>query len=286
MQKKLRIALQKSGRLYEDSMALLKACGFSVEMSKNRLKAQVYNFPCELLFLRVGDIPAYVEDGTADLGIIGENTFLESDCDISVRDKLGFSRCKLSLAIPREIDYIGVSYFEGKQIATSYPTILADFLEKNAIKASIHTINGSVEIAPSIGLADGVFDIVSTGGTLLSNGLKEVEVVMHSEAVLVAHPQLEAEKEQLLHKLLFRIEAHKKARDYKYILLNAPESSLEDIKRLIPGMKSPTILPLATEGWISLHSVIKEDHFWEIIEKLKALGAEGILIAPIEKMIL
>lgn len=282
---KLKIAIQKSGRLYDDSVALLKECGIRMNLGSNTLRVEASNFPCEVLFLRVADIPAYIEDGVADIGIIGENVHLEAQHDIEVADKLGFSKCRLSLAIPREHHYEGIRQFEGKKIATSYPNILAHFFAQYGVQADIHTISGSVEIAPSIGLADAVCDIVSTGSTLLSNGLKEVETVLRSEAIIVANKALSPEKKAIFEQLLFRIGAIKKAKNNKYILLNAPNDNLDKIVSALPGMKSPTILPLAQEGWSSVHSVVQEDDFWEIIEKLQAYGAQGILVVGIEKMI-
>lgn len=282
----LKIAIQKSGRLQEKTMKLLKECGIKLNSSpKQRLKAISTKFPAEVLFLRDDDIPAYVADGVADIGIVGENVYVEKQKDVEVVKKLGFSKCRLSLAIPRDVDYPGLDYFQGKEIATTYPIILKNFLKENNIEAGVHFISGSVEIAPSIGLAEGICDIVSTGSTLLSNGLKEVQTIMKSEAILVANKNLEQEKKQLLDKLLFRINGYLKAQDFKYILLNAPEDKVQEISSLIPGMKSPTILPLAEKGWVSVHSVINEDDFWDNIEKLQELGAEGILVVPIEKMV-
>ncbi|MDD4383617.1 MAG: ATP phosphoribosyltransferase, partial [Bacteroidales bacterium] len=243
-------------------------------------------FPLEILLLRDDDIPQYVADGVADIGILGMNEVLEKKKDVDVVRNLGFSKCRLSVAVPKSVEYTGINYLRGKRIATSYPVILKDFLTKNNIQAEIHTISGSVEIAPSIGLADVIFEIVSSGGTLLSNGLNEVDIIMRSEAVLISNPNLNAEKKKLLSKLLFRIEAVQKARRNKYILLNAPENKLDSIIKLIPGMQSPTILPLAEKGWCSLHSVISEDDFWDVIDNLKEAGAEGILVVPIEKMVL
>jgi len=283
---KLTLAIQKSGRLSEGTIELLKLCGIKVSNGGNHLKALAEGFPLEILLLRDDDIPQYVSDGVADIGILGMNEVLEKKKEISVVKNLGFSKCKLSVAVPREVAYTGRNFLEGKRIATSYPVILEDFLKENGINAEIHTISGSVEIAPGIGMADAIFEIVSSGGTLLSNGLKEVEVIMKSEAVLVSNPTLSKEKQALLSKLLFRIEAVIKAKRNKYILLNAPEENLDEIMNLIPGMKSPTILPLAQKGWFSLHSVISEDDFWNVIDNLKCAGAEGILVVPIEKMVL
>jgi ATP phosphoribosyltransferase len=281
----LRIAVQKSGRLSESSLELIKECGIDFNNGTGKLKSEATNFPAELLFLRDDDIPGYVADGVADIGIVGENVMLEKEQQVRLVERLGFSKCRLSLAIPRGLDYQGLQDFEGKDIATSYPKILGDFLAKHHIQARIHEISGSVEIAPSIGLAQAICDIVSSGSTLMSNGLKEVEVVFRSEAVMIAHPSLSDGKNTILQKLLFRIHAVQSAKKNKYILLNAPNTSLEKITQILPGMKSPTILPLALEGWSSVHSVIHEDQFWEIIENLKAAGAEGILVVPIQKMI-
>jgi ATP phosphoribosyltransferase len=282
----LRIAIQAKGRLFEESMHLLEEAGIKLSSAKRSLLVQAKSFPVEVLFLRDDDIPQAVADGIADAGIIGENEFIEKKQNAEIIKRLGFSRCRISLAIPKEIEYNNLSWFAGKKIATSYPEILTDFLKKNAIKADIHVINGSVEIAPGIGLADAIFDIVSSGSTLISNHLKEVEVVMQSEALLIANKQLRKDKREILKELDFRIDAVQTAEDKKYILLNAPNNKLPEIFSILPGMKSPTVLPLAQEGWSSIHSVIDEKRFWEIIGKLKAAGAEGILIIPIEKMIL
>ncbi|GIV40626.1 MAG: ATP phosphoribosyltransferase [Thermonema sp.] len=281
----LRIALQKSGRLSEASLKLIKECGISFTNGTGKLKTIADNFPAEFLFLRDDDIPRYVADGVADIGIVGENVVVEDRSEVVITKALGFSKCRLSIAIPRGETYEGIESLQGKHIATSYPNILRDFLNKNGIDATIHEISGSVEIAPSIGLADAICDIVSTGSTLMSNGLKEVEVIFRSQAVLIQTPVLNEEKQAVLQKLLFRIEAVQNARNNKYILLNAPKEAIPAIIDILPGMKSPTVLPLAMEGWYSLHSVIQEDQFWEIIEQLKAAGAEGILVVPIEKMI-
>lgn len=285
MNEVLRIAIQKSGRLQEGSLKLLKDCGLSISNGKDQLKTQASNFPVEVLFLRDDDIPQYIEDGVADAGIIGENIFAEKQKAEEIIKRLNFAKCRLALAVPRTEQYTGISWFEGKNIATSYPNIVSDFLKRNNIKAGIHEISGSVEIAPGIGLADAICDIVSTGSTLLSNGLKEVELVMKSEAVLVAG-KLNAGKKQILNKLVFRMEAVQQASNNKYILLNCPNEAIEPITNVIPGMKSPTILPLSKPGWSSLHSVVDENDFWEKIDQLKKLGAEGILVIPIEKMIL
>jgi len=285
MNQKLTLAIQKSGRLSEGTIELLKLCGIKVSNGNNHLKALAEGFPLEILLLRDDDIPQYVADGVADIGILGLNEVLEKKQPVEVVKKLGFSKCKLSIAIPRTEEYSGKDYLQEKRIATSYPTILSDFLKSNSINAEIHTISGSVEITPGIGMADAIFEIVSSGGTLLSNNLKEVDVIMQSEAVLIANNSLNAAKRELINKLIFRIESVNKARRNKYILLNAPKNKLDEIISLIPGMKSPTILPLAMDGWCSLHSVVNEDDFWEVIGKLKQAGAEGILVIPIEKMV-
>lgn len=282
----LRIAVQTKGRLFEETMELLKEAGIKLSAGKRSLLVPSKTFPVELLFLRDDDIPQAVADGVADIGIVGENEFVEKKQNAEIIKRLGFSKCRLSLAIPREAEYQNLNWFSGKKIATSYPEILSDFLKKNAIKADIHIISGSVEIAPGIGLADAIFDIVSSGSTLISNHLKEIEVVMQSEAVLISNKNLKKEKKEILEELIFRIDAVQKAEDKKYILLNAPNEKLEEIFGILPGMKSPTVLPLAQEGWSSIHSVISEKKFWEIIGKLRNAGAEGILIIPIEKMIL
>ncbi|MDM1361056.1 ATP phosphoribosyltransferase [Myroides marinus] len=282
---KLKIAIQKSGRLSEKSLELLKECGIKFPNGGGKLIAESKNFPIEVLFLRDDDVTKYVEQQVADIGIIGENVYLESNLEVNVLEYLGFGGCRLSLAVSKEVDYQGIEYFEGKKIATSYPFVLEKYLKEKGVKASIEFISGSVEIAPSIGLANGVCDIVSSGSTLMSNGLKEVEKVLDSQAILISNKALDKEKQLLLEKLLFRIKSVLNAKERKYILLNAPNDKLEQIISILPGMKSPTILPLADQGWSSLHSVIQEDQFWEIIDELKALGAEGILVAPIEKMI-
>ena len=282
---KLKIAIQKSGRLCEKSLKLLEECGIKISNGDRKLKAEAKNFPVEILFLRDDDIPQYVEQGVADIGILGENEVWEKDKNVSVVEKLGFAGCKLSLAIPKDENYTDLNYFQNKKIATSYPKILQKFFTEKNIKVSIEEIGGSVEIATGIGLADAIFDIVSTGSTLLMNGLKEVEVVTKSEAVLISNASLGHEKQTILNKLLFRIKAVKSASENKYILLNAPNSAIENICKALPGMKSPTILPLAEEGWSSLHSVVKEDEFWDVIDQLKNFGAQGILVVPIEKMV-
>jgi ATP phosphoribosyltransferase len=281
----LRIAIQKSGRLQEGSLALLKEAGLSFSNGKDQLKTQARNFPVEVLFLRDDDIPQYVEDNVADVGIVGENVVLEKQKKNEIVKRLDFAKCRLSMAVPRGETYEGVKWLQGKNIATSYPNIVKDFLKRNSVDAGIHEISGSVEIAPSIGLADAICDLVSTGSTLLSNGLKEVEVILQSEAVIVASPGLAVDKQAILDKLLFRIEAVQKAKNSKYILLNCPNESIEKITSVIPGMKSPTIIPLARQGWSSLHSVVNENDFWERIDQLRSFGAEGILVVPIEKMI-
>jgi ATP phosphoribosyltransferase len=286
METPLRIAIQKSGRLQEGSLELLKESGLSFSNGKDQLKTQARNFPVEVLFLRDDDIPQYVEDKVADVGIVGENIFVEKQKKNELIKRLDFAKCRLSIAVPRAFDYKNIRSLEGKNIATSYPNILRAFLDKNNVTAGIHEISGSVEIAPGIGLADAIFDIVSTGSTLLSNGLQEVEVVVQSEAVIIATPSLEASKQRILNKLLFRIEAVQKAKNNKYILLNCPDDAIQKITSVIPGMKSPTIIPLARKGWSSLHSVVDENDFWEKIDQLKEFGAEGILVVPIEKMIM
>lgn len=283
---KIRIAIQKSGRLYDDSVQLLKECGIDLRNVKDRLKTESDNFPLEVFFLRDDDIPQYVEDGVADIGIVGENVLFEKNKQAEIVERLGFGKCRLSVAIPRIQEYGGIQSLQGKRIATSYPFLVNEFLSKHKVKAEIHEISGSVEIAPGIGLADVVADLVSSGSTLLMNGLKEVEVIMQSQAVLIRNQTLQSEGLQLLDKLLFRIRSVKKAKHNKYILLNAPNDRLKEIIGLLPGMKSPTVLPLAQEGWSSVHSVLSEDTFWDIIEQLKAAGAQGILVVPIEKMII
>ena len=283
---KLKIAIQKSGRLSEKSIELLKECGIKLSNGDRKLKSIAKNFPIEILFLRDDDIPQYVEQGVSDIGILGENEVWEKDKNVNIVEKLGFASCKLSLAIPKDETYNGVSYFNNKKVATSYPKILKKYFDKKGVIAEIEEIGGSVEIAPGIGLANAIFDIVSTGSTLLMNGLKEVEMVTKSEAVMISNQELSEEKQQILDKLLFRIRAVRNSSENKYILLNTPNSAIEEITAILPGMKSPTILPLAEEGWSSLHSVVKEDEFWDIIDQLKVLGAQGILVVPIEKMVL
>lgn len=286
MDMKLKIAIQKSGRLYEDSVALLKECGIDLRNVKDRLKTESDNFPLEVFFLRDDDIPQYVEDGVADIGIVGENVLVEKNKSVEVVEKLGFGKCRLSIAVPRNMGYDGIQSLAGKRIATSYPVLLGNYLKENGVHCDIHEISGSVEIAPGIGLADAVADLVSSGGTLFMNGLKEVETIFSSQAVLVQYKGLNGDKQPILEKLLFRIRAVKKSKRNKYILLNAPNDKLTEIVSILPGMKSPTILPLAESGWSSVHSVVSEDTFWDIIEQLKAAGAQGILVVPIEKMIL
>lgn len=283
---KIRIAIQKSGRLNEDSLRILKDCGISIDNGKDQLKASSRNFPMEVFYLRNGDIPQYLRDGVVDIAIIGENVLIEKGTDITVAEKLGFSKCKVSLAIPKAVDYNSVKDFEGKRIATSYPNTVKNYLEEKGVKADLHIISGSVEIAPNIGLADAICDIVSSGSTLFKNNLKEVEVMLKSEAVLAVSPQISEERKALLEKLQFRIQSVLRARQSKYVLLNAPNEKLDDIISKLPGMRSPTVLPLAEEGWSSVHTVINKDKFWEVIDELKQAGAEGILVCPIEKMVL
>lgn len=281
----IKIAIQKSGRLYDDSVKLLQECGIELRNVKDRLRTESDTFPMEVFFLRDDDIPQYVEDGVADIGIVGENVLLEKNKKVSLVEKLGFGRCRLSLAIPRGENYEGLASLNGKRIATSYPFLVDQFFKQQGFAADIHEISGSVEIAPGIGLSDAVADLVSSGSTLFMNGLKEVETILQSQAVLIRNQQISAEKEALLNKLLFRIHAVKKSKRNKYVLLNAPNEKLDEIIALLPGMKSPTVLPLAQSGWSSVHSVLNEDEFWIKIEALKAAGAEGILVIPIEKMI-
>jgi ATP phosphoribosyltransferase len=283
---KLKLAIQKSGRLSEDSLKLLKDCGIDLRNVKDRLKTESDNFPLEVFFLRDDDIPQYVEDGVADVGIVGENVVFEKNKQVDIVEKLGFGKCRLSVAVPKSNEYTGASFLNNKKIATSYPVLVQKFLDENNVTADIHEISGSVEIAPGIGLADAVCDLVSSGSTLFMNGLKEVEVILQSQSVLIKNKNLSAELQSLLNKIIFRIESVKKAKNNKYILLNAPNNKLNDIIALLPGMRSPTVLPLATEGWSSVHSVVSENKFWDIIEQLKGAGAEGILVIPIEKMIM
>ena len=281
----LSIAIQKSGRLSEQSLDLLKESGISLANGNRKLLSAARNFPLEAVFLRDDDIPQYVFDGVTDVGIVGENVIREKGFDLQITERLGFARCRLSIALPKSEEYKGIEDLDGKRIATSYPEILGTFLHENHLDCEIHEISGSVEIAPGIGLADAIFDIVSTGSTLISNGLKETEVVMQSEAVLVARKELSEGAREILEKLIFRIRAVQKSKNNKYILLNAPNDKLDDIAAVIPGMKSPTVMPLAEEGWSSVHSVLNENDFWDVIDKLREFGAQGILVIPIEKMI-
>lgn len=285
-QNMLRIAVQKSGRLYDDSVQLLKECGIELRNVKDRLKTVSENFPIEVFFLRDDDIPEYVEDGVADIGIVGQNVLGEKEAQVKTVEALGFGKCRLSIAVPKAMPYDGARSLEGKRIATSYPFLVEKFLAENKVSATIHEISGSVEIAPGIGLSDVVADLVSSGGTLFVNGLKEVDVILESQAVLVKSLQLDEERNGILDKLLFRIRSVKKAKKTKYILLNAPNTQLDKIITLLPGMRSPTVLPLAQSGWSSVHTVLNEEEFWEKIEQLKEAGAEGILVVPIENMIL
>ncbi len=282
---KLKLAIQKSGRLHDDSIRLLKECGIDISNGVNKLKAEATNFPLEVYFLRDDDIPQYVEDAVADIGFVGENVVYEKKKKVTVVEKLGFGKCRLSMAVRRGEDYTDASFLNGKKIATSYPVIVENFLKEKNVTAEIHEISGSVEIAPGIGLADAICDLVSSGSTLFMNGLKEAETILQSQAVLIRNNGLEEAKTQLLNRLLFRIQSVKKAKNNKYILLNAPNDKLNEIIALLPGMKSPTVLPLADPGWSSVHSVLNENEFWDIIEQLKAAGAQGILVVPIEKMI-
>ena len=284
--KMLRIAIQAKGRLYEDTMELLTEAGIKLSSAKRTLLIPARNFPVEILFLRDDDIPDSVTSGVADIGIVGRNEFMEKGKDAQILKNLGFSKCRLSLAIPKDIEYSDINWFEGKKIATSYPGILKNYLQKNNINADIHVITGSVEIAPGIGLADAIFDIVSSGSTLVSNRLKEVEIVVESEAILIGNNNLSDEKKEILEELIFRIDAVQAADDKKYILMNVPNKNLEEVLSVLPGIKSPTIMPLAQEGWSSVHTVLNEKCFWEIINKLKQAGAEGILVLNIEKMVL
>jgi ATP phosphoribosyltransferase len=286
MNEVLRIAVQKSGRLSEDSLKLIKECGIRFDSGAGKLKTAASNFPAEILFLRDDDIPGYVEDGVAHIGIVGENVAVETNRDVDTVYRLGFSKCRLSIGIPRGVPYESIHDLDGKSIATSYPRLLGTYLAENGVSAQIHEISGSVEIAPSIGLAEAVCDIVSSGSTLLSNGLTEVEVIFRSEAVMIASRTLRATQQNLLDQLLFRIKSVQTAKNHKYILLNCPTDAVEAVTRFLPGMKAPTVMPLATEGWCSIHSVINENDFWENIEKIRQAGAEGILVIPIEKMIL
>ena len=282
----LRIAIQSKGRLFDDTMNLLSEADIKVSATRRTLLVQASNFPLEVLYLRDDDIPQSVANGVADLGIVGENEFLERNEDAEIVDRLGFSKCRISLAIPKDINYTGIEWFEGKKIATSYPSILRKYLDEHHINAEIHVITGSVEISPGIGLADAIFDIVSSGSTLVSNNLREVEVVMQSEALLIANKHLSSEKKAILEAMLFRFEAVRQAEDKKYVRMNVPKNRLKEIVDVLPGLKSPTIIPLADEEWCCVHTVLNQKRFWEIIGKLKELGAQGILVTPIEKMIL
>ncbi|WP_288445985.1 ATP phosphoribosyltransferase [uncultured Chryseobacterium sp.] len=283
---KLKIAIQKSGRLYEESLQLLKDCGIFVNNGKDQLKVSVDNFPMEIMYLRNSDIPQYLEDGVVDVAIVGENLLIEKGKNITTIQKLGFSKCRVSLAVPKEVETDELSYFQGKKIATSYPNTLKNFLEKEGIVSDIHVISGSVEIAPNIGLADGICDIVSSGSTLFKNGLRETVTLLKSEAVLAQTPQLSAEKEAILGKFVFRIKSVLKAKNSKYILMNVPDEKIQKVAGVLPVLKSPTVIPLAEEGWSSIHSVIDEERFWDVIDELKENGAQDILIIPIDKMVI
>jgi len=282
----LRIAVQKSGRLNEDSMRILKDIGISIDNGKDQLKAAARNFPLEVFYLRNGDIPQYLRDGVVDVAIIGENVLIEKGSDIQFVERLGFSKCRVSIAVPKESEANSLKDLQGKRIATSYPETVKKFLKKQHINAQLHTISGSVEIAPNIGLADGICDIVSSGSTLFKNGLKEIEVLLYSEAVLAVSPKISADTKEILSKIQFRIQSVLKGQNSKYVLLNAPNTQLDAILKLLPGMRSPTVLPLAEKGWSSVHTVISKNQFWEIIDELKQNGAEGILVCPIEKMVI
>lgn len=282
---KLKLAIQKSGRLHDDSIKLLKECGIEISNGVNKLRTEATNFPLEVFFLRDDDIPQYIEDGVADIGFVGENVVYETGKQVQVVEKLGYGKCRLSIAVGRGEKYESLQYLQNRKIATSYPKLVKEYLKKNDVNAEIHEISGSVEIAPGIGLADAICDIVSSGSTLFMNGLKEVETILKSEAILIRNNNLNEEQVKVLDKLLFRIQSVKKAKNNKYVLLNAPNDNLQKIIGLLPGMRSPTVLPLAEAGWSSVHSVLNENEFWDIIEKLKAAGAEGILVVPIEKMI-
>lgn len=283
---KLKIAIQKSGRLHEDSLQMLKDCGIAIENGKDQLKVCVQNFPIEILYLRNSDIPQYLEDGVVDVAILGENLLIEKQKNVDVVQKLGFSKCRVSLAIPKEVEDTSLAYFQGKKIATSYPNTLKNFLDQNDIKAEIHVISGSVEIAPNIGLADGICDIVSSGSTLFKNGLIETQQILKSEAVLAKSMKITPEAQSILERLLFRIQAVLRAKNTKYILMNVPNEKIAAVSAILPVLKSPTVLPLAEPGWSSLHSVIEERKFWEVIDELKSAGAEGILIIPIDKIVI
>ncbi|MDF2550757.1 MAG: phosphoribosyltransferase [Chryseobacterium sp.] len=283
---KLKIAIQKSGRLYEESLQLLKDCGISVNNGKDQLKVSVENFPMEIMYLRNSDIPQYLEDGVVDIAIVGENLLAEKNKEIEIVHQLGFSKCRVSLAVPKDVETDSLQYFQGKKIATSYPNTLKQYLQENNIEADIHVISGSVEIAPNIGLADGICDIVSSGSTLFKNGLRETLTILKSEAVLAKTSQLSSEKEKTLEKLLFRIKAVLKAKNSKYILMNVPNEKIADISNVLPVLKSPTVIPLAENGWSSIHSVIDEERFWDVIDELRENGAQDILIIPIDKMVI
>ena len=283
---KIKIAIQKSGRLNQDSVQILKECGISIDNGKDQLKAATRNFPMEVMFLRNGDIPQYLRDGVVDIAIIGENVLVEKGKDITIAERLNFSKCKVSLAVPKDVEYNSIKDLDGKRIATSYPNTVKEYLKEKGISADLHQISGSVEIAPNIGLADAICDIVSSGSTLFKNNLKEVEVMLTSEAVLAVSPDISNENKEILKKLQFRIQAVLKARASKYVLLNAPNDKIDRIVNILPGMRSPTVLPLAEKGWSSIHTVVEKNKFWDILDELKAEGAEGILVCPIEKMVL
>ncbi len=281
----IKVAVQKSGRLNEDSLRILKDCGISIDNGRDQLRASARNFPMEVFYLRNGDIPQYLKDGVVDIAIIGENVLIEKGADIPVVEKLGFSRCRVSIAVPKNVEYNSINDLEGKRIATSYPNTVLQYLNQKGVTSDLHIINGSVEIAPNIGLADAVCDIVSSGSTLFKNNLKEVEVLLQSEAVLAVSPKAGAEQHKILEQLRFRLQSVLEARNNRYVLMNAPNESLEAIISLLPGMRSPTVLPLAESGWSSIHTVINKDRFWEVLDQVKKEGAEGILVCPIEKMI-
>lgn len=282
---RIKIAIQKSGRLNEDSLQILKDCGISIDNGRDQLRAVARNFPLEVFYLRNGDIPQYLRDGVVDVAIIGENILEEKGNDLVIAERLGFSRCRVSIAIPKSDNYLGIGDLSGKKIATSYPNTVINYLKSKGVTAELHIINGSVEIAPNIGLADAICDIVASGSTLFQNNLKEVEVILHSEAVLAVSPNLSSGKMVVLDQLQFRIQSVLKARNFKYVLMNVPTSKLDDIIALLPGMKSPTVLPLAESGWSSVHTVIENDRFWEVLDQVKKAGAEGVLVCPIEKMV-
>jgi len=282
---KLKIAIQKSGRLNEESLNLLKSCGIKIDNGRDQLKVPATNFPMEVFFLRNSDIPQYLEDGIVDIAIVGENLLIEQEKEIAIVAELGFSKCRVSLAVPKESEATGISFFQGKRIATSYPNTVQKYLKQSGIDAEIHKISGSVEIAPNIGLADGICDIVSTGSTLFKNGLKEIEVLFRSQAVLASSPKITSQKQALLNQFIFRIDAVLRAKNYRYVLMNVPDNKIGEVSAILPVLKSPTVMPLAETGWSSLHSVIDEDRFWEVIDSLKNAGAEGILIIPIDKMV-